>query len=45
MALWVLQANARARRFYQIAGFRTDGSVKDADLNGIALPEVRYFLP
>ena len=45
VALWVLQANARARRFYQIVGFRTDGSVKDADLNGVALPEVRYFLP
>jgi hypothetical protein len=45
VALWVLQANARGRRFYQIAGFRTDGSVKDADLNGVALPEVRYFLP
>ena len=45
VALWVLQANARARRFYQIVGFRTDGSVKDADLNGVARPEVRYFLP
>jgi hypothetical protein len=40
----VLEANARARRFYEIAGFRADGSVKDADLYGATLPEVRYIL-
>jgi GNAT superfamily N-acetyltransferase len=44
VALWVLEANARARRFYEIAGFRADGSVKDADLYGATLPEVRYIL-
>jgi GNAT superfamily N-acetyltransferase len=43
-ALWVLEANARARRFYEIAGFRADGSVQDADLYGATLPEVRYIL-
>jgi GNAT superfamily N-acetyltransferase len=44
VALWVLEANAQARRFYEIAGFRADGSVKDADLYGASLPEVRYLL-
>ena len=44
VTLWVLEANARARRFYEIAGFRADGSVKDADLYGVTLPEVRYIL-
>jgi GNAT superfamily N-acetyltransferase len=44
VALWVLEANARARRFYEIAGFRPDGSVQDADLYGATLPEVRYIL-
>ena len=44
VALWVLEANARARRFYEIAGFRADGSVKDADLYGATRPEVRYIL-
>jgi len=44
VVLWALEANARARRFYEIAGFRTDGSVKDADLYGATLPEVRYVL-
>jgi GNAT superfamily N-acetyltransferase len=44
VALWVLEANARARRFYEIAGFRADGSVQDADLYGATLREVRYVL-
>jgi GNAT superfamily N-acetyltransferase len=44
VALWVLEANARARRFYEIAGFRIEGSVQDADLYGATLPEVRYIL-
>lgn len=43
VALWVLEANARARRFYEIAGFTTDGAIKPADLpGGVRLPEVRY---
>ena len=41
VTLWVLEANARARRFYQRAGFASDGArhVLD-DLGGIA--ELRY---
>jgi len=41
ITLWVLEANARARRFYQRAGFVPDGArhVLD-DLGGVA--EIRY---
>ena len=41
ITLWVLEANARARRFYQRAGFAPDGArhVLD-DLGGIT--EIRY---
>lgn len=43
VVLWVLEANARARRFYDRAGFRPDGAVKAAQLpGGVELPELRY---
>jgi len=43
--LWVLEVNARARRFYERAGFSWDGSRKDAELPGeVLLPELRYRL-
>ena len=41
--LWVLHANARARRFYEAAGWRLDGLEKHDDtLTGFPLHEVRY---
>jgi RimJ/RimL family protein N-acetyltransferase len=40
--LWVLDDNARARRFYEAAGFRPDGAIKDDDRHGFALRELRY---
>jgi RimJ/RimL family protein N-acetyltransferase len=40
--LWVLDRNNRARRFYEAAGFRADGSVKEYNGIGFTLPEVRY---
>ena len=40
--LWVLGSNARARRFYEIAGWRTDGATKTDRLGDVALREVRY---
>ena len=44
ITLWVLEANARARRFYQRAGFIPDGArhVLD-DLGGVT--EIRYRRP
>ena len=40
--LWVLDANARARRFYEAAGWRSDGASKVEERPGAALHEVRY---
>lgn len=45
VTLWVLTGNARARRFYEAAGMRADGGVKDEEVGGAALPHVRYRLP
>ncbi|MEU4573430.1 MULTISPECIES: GNAT family N-acetyltransferase [Nonomuraea] len=42
--LWVLDTNARARRFYEALGWRGDGTVKPDDLRGFPLTEVRYAL-
>jgi L-amino acid N-acyltransferase YncA len=44
--VWVLVANERARRFYERMGGRSDGSAgKVIELEGIGLPEVRYWCP
>lgn len=40
--LWVLEANGRARRFYEAAGWRPDGEHKLIAIGGQAIPEVRY---
>lgn len=40
--LWVLKGNARARRFYERAGFRADGAEEPFEVDGVAVPEVRY---
>lgn len=45
VTLWVLASNARARRFYEIAGFRPDGAVKVDDREGLQLEEARYRRP
>ncbi|MFG3152085.1 GNAT family N-acetyltransferase [Streptomyces sp. NPDC048219] len=45
MLLWVLEGNTRARRFYERAGFRADGAVESSDVDGVAVPEVRYARP
>ena len=41
-ALWVLDTNARARRFYESAGWRPDGTVKNDASLGFLLTEIRY---
>jgi ribosomal protein S18 acetylase RimI-like enzyme len=40
--LWVFEDNARARRFYESAGWRADGGVKTIEIGGRAITEVRY---
>ncbi|AMW13944.1 acetyltransferase [Streptomyces qaidamensis] len=40
--LWVLKENDRARRFYERAGFRADGAEEPFEVDGVAVPEVRY---
>lgn len=41
-ALWGLESNARARRFYAKAGWAEDGAVKQDDRLGFPMTEVRY---
>ena len=40
--LWVLPANARARRFYERSGWADDGVDRRAEVNGVTVPERRY---
>ncbi|WP_078949341.1 GNAT family N-acetyltransferase [Streptomyces mutabilis] len=42
MLLWVVEGNARARRFYEWAGFRADGAEEPFEVAGAVVPEVRY---
>ena len=42
--LWVLEGNARARRFYEAAGMRPDGAARIEVEEGVALPHLRYWL-
>jgi GNAT superfamily N-acetyltransferase len=43
--LWVLDTNARARSFYEKAGFTADGAEKLDDRHGFQLRELRYRQP
>jgi L-amino acid N-acyltransferase YncA len=40
--LWVLRDNARARRFYERAGYAADGAEQSEDYDGVPVVEVRY---
>jgi ribosomal protein S18 acetylase RimI-like enzyme len=40
--LWVLESNARARRFYEAAGWRPDGATRTEERPGLLMREVRY---
>jgi GNAT superfamily N-acetyltransferase len=40
--LWVLPDNARGRRFYEVAGWTTDGTQRMSEVRGVVVPEVRY---
>ncbi|MEV0742620.1 GNAT family N-acetyltransferase [Streptomyces sp. NPDC050549] len=39
--LWVVRGNARARRFYERAGFRADGAEEPYEVDGVLVPEIR----
>jgi ribosomal protein S18 acetylase RimI-like enzyme len=45
LTLWVLDANQRARRFYEKFGFAPDGSTKEEDRGSFVIREVRYRKP
>lgn len=45
MALWVLRENTAARRFYERAGFRPDGTEDRFEAGGVLVTEVRYVRP
>lgn len=40
--LWVHSDNLRARAFYERAGWHPDGEQRQAELDGVDVPEVRY---
>lgn len=42
LLLWVLDANARGRRFYERTGWRPDGGRQPIDFDGVAVDEIRY---
>ena len=42
VVLWVLDGNQRASRFYESAGWTTDGERRTIDFVGQSIPEVRY---
>lgn len=42
ITLWVIEPNARARRFYERVGYRPDGATKNWGSQGCVIPELRY---
>jgi ribosomal protein S18 acetylase RimI-like enzyme len=44
IVVWVFEANPAARRFYEAAGCRPDGTRHDVDFDGVLVPEMRYLL-
>jgi ribosomal protein S18 acetylase RimI-like enzyme len=42
IVVWVFEANAVARRFYEAAGFRADGVRYSIDFDGTPIDEIRY---
>jgi len=40
--LWVLEDNPRARRFYEAAGWSTDGTKRPIEIFETFVPEIRY---
>ncbi len=43
--LWVLVGNERAMRFYELDGWRCDGSQRRIEIQGVMVDEIRYRRP
>jgi L-amino acid N-acyltransferase YncA len=44
IVVWVFEANAATRGFYEAAGFELDGARQPVDFGEASLPEIRYRL-
>ena len=44
VVVWVFEANTVARRFYEAAQFRADGTRSTIDFDGLPIDEIRYRL-
>ena len=44
IVVWVFEANDRARRFYEAAGFLPDGARHVGRFDDVGIPEIRYRL-
>lgn len=42
LVLWVIEGNARGRRFYERAGWQPDGGRQPIDFDGVLVDEIRY---
>jgi GNAT superfamily N-acetyltransferase len=45
LTLWVFEANAPARAFYERLGWRADGATQVAEFGGVSPMEIRYRRP
>jgi len=43
--LWVVEANQRARSFYEAVGWKPDGALKLEEIGGVQVRELRYRKP
>jgi GNAT superfamily N-acetyltransferase len=43
--LWVLEQNARARRFYERGGWEFDGTTREEPMGGVPTRQLRYARP
>jgi ribosomal protein S18 acetylase RimI-like enzyme len=44
IVVWVFEDNDGARRFYEAAGCRLEGTRHDVDFDSVLVPEIRYLL-